>query len=232
MLARLFPEAQFIFTYRNPITTIHSAERYVAIHDELPPVGDLPGTDAFFDATCRHWVEAMRSWRRVRTLIEGRHIEIAQEEIAADPTGIADRLTRFLHVPDLAARVSDAFKTVRENTAFPDREVTDYRYRLEWGEPRRNLMTSLCGDEAARWGYTLRFDSPAGPSRPPEHELGFGFTDFEAYCHWAEVEGNERARALDLELQHCLDLIDRIAKGRAMRILNRLDPLFLRLGLR
>lgn len=232
MLAKLFPKAQFLFTYRNPITTIHSAERYVASHDELPPVGYDPGTAGFFGATCRHWVEAMQSWRYVRPLLSGRFMEIAQEHIASQPQRVAQEMEDFLSLPGAAGGIADTFRGNRENTAFPDREVGDYKYRVSWDQARRDAMAEICGAEASRWGYSLDFDRPGGPELTSDEVDDSGAPDFEAYCHWAEVVGNERARLLTIELENCLELVDQVAQGRVIRILNRLDPLFRRLHLR
>lgn len=228
ILARLFPKAQFIFTYRNPITTVLSAEEYVSRQDpELADPG--PGSEAFFEATCGHWVRSMSSWRYARQLLEGRFVELAQEHIAQEPLPVARKLMAFLGAEEAMAPVGEVFRTLRENTSFPDRAAGDYRYTPRWSEERRSLLDRICGEEAARWGYELSFDVPSGPDLDAQIRQQDAPPTLEEYCHWADLEGNERARELEAELRALRSLIEQVASGRAMRIMNRAQELLRRI---
>lgn len=227
VLGRLFPKSQFVFTYRHPVATVLSAEAYVARHD--PTVREPgPAKEAFFEATCGHWLRSMASWRYVRQLLEGRYLEIAQEHIAEQPSRVARELMTFLGAPEAAESVTEVFRSLRENTAFPDRAAGDYGYAPRWSEERRRLLARICGEEAARWGYTLSFDRPGGPDlrrqaadTPPPPTMA-------EYYHWADLEGNERARELEAELRAVRALIERIASGRLMRLMNGAQALLRR----
>ncbi len=227
MLARLFPKSQFIFTYRNPITTVMSAEEYV--RRQNPDMRDALQGDAFFEATCGHWTRSMRSWRFARRLLGGRFFELAQEHLAAEPARIAQELMSFLDAPEATEAVSEIFGKRRENTAFPDRAAGDYSYSPNWGEEPQRLLTRICGDEAARWGYDLSFDHPSGPDLHLQVADSGPAPTFQEYCHWADLEGNERARELEAELRVVRGLIEQVASGKAMRVMNRSRELLRRM---
>lgn len=164
MLAELFPKAQFIFMYRNPITVVHSTLRYLAKDRQFSPLERKRA----FRLTCELWGLVMRTWRFVRPLLQGRYIEIAQEHIVVMPDEVAHNVADFLHIPQQWERIAYTFKHKRENTAFPERKVGDFFYPIQWSRSEKRFLTATCKDEMALWGYQLDFRHPAGPlSSPP-----------------------------------------------------------------
>jgi hypothetical protein len=161
LLAELFPRAQFVFMYRNGITTVHSAVRLWADHEFWQSETEL------FQTMCRAWAETMSSWREVRGLLSNRYIEIAQEELASRPYVVASRLTDFLGVPQARSRVADLFQTKRVASAFPDRSPGDYGYQIDWGDEQRAHFTKTCEVEMGAWGFEMDFDSPGPAQRGP-----------------------------------------------------------------
>jgi hypothetical protein len=224
MLAELFPRSQFIFMQRNPITTLHSTIHVVSMERNDPTVKrDLQ----VFCVTCRHWVRVMELWRQVRPLLPGRYIEVAQEHIAEMPDQVAERVAKFLGIPQFAEAIADVFKSRRENTIFPDRDVGDFIYPVDWTDEQEKMLTDICWDEMSIWGYPLDFQHPGGPD--PAHAVIFESEpmdmDMATYYRWLD-------RQRDRELAQYKELLARIREGRVMRVLNKADKYLRRLGLR
>ena len=146
-LARIFPGAQFLFVYRNGLHNVHSA-----LHK-------WPDNPRIFEIQCRSWAQTMARWRDVRSGIEGRYLEVAQEDLARDPAGTARGICEFLGVPTGGESVAEMLRTTRLQTSFPDRRPGDYRYRLDWSDDRRRQFEEFCGPEMEAWGFAVDFES-------------------------------------------------------------------------
>jgi hypothetical protein len=211
ILAEIFPRSQFIFMKRSAITTVNSTLNYIS------KVSDMEA----FRVTCANWVRVMRTWRQVRHLLAGRYLEVSQEDIAKNPSAVASRVAEFLKVPQLADDFAYVFRSKRENTAFPDKNVGEYIYPVNWPHEQRTVLTDICGEEMAVWGYPLDFENPEG--------IGAGqvitrddveLEDMMGYYRWiSHVLGpNEKE-----ELIQCKEMLARINEGRVMRVLNWLN---------
>lgn len=149
ILARMFPKSQFIFMARSGTSVVHSGMKLW---------GDRPTT---FYKLCVRWTEVMSTWRQLRTQLEGRYLEIYQEELVADPDSMATRLTDFLNVPEAQQRIANLFGSKRVNTAFPTRSPGDYEYDLNWTSPQKAFFVKNCAQEMEAWGYDVPF--PVNP---------------------------------------------------------------------
>lgn len=156
LLAQLFPRAQFIFMYRNGITTVHSATKLWSDHEFWE------NERVLFETMCRAWAETMSTWRAVREELDGRYIEIAQEELAVAPLESARRLLDFLDTREGLARVAQLFESRRVLSAFPDKPAGDYGYEIDWSPERKDYFVSICGPEMEAWQFDIDFDSPQG----------------------------------------------------------------------
>lgn len=202
MLAELFPQSQFIFMYRNGITTVHSGMKFW---------GDDPDT---FEVLCQGWTETMSTWCDVRAGLAGRFIEIRQGEMATEPFSVSRRLVDFLGCPEKLLPVFEVLATRRVLPAFPDKRPGDYRYELNWSAEQVAQFERICGEEMASWGFELDFDMP-GASRA---DLA-GSEDLDKVLavlalretRIAELEGERNAL-----LQH----LRAVERGRIMRLLN------------
>ena len=47
------------------------------------------------------------------------------------------------------------FSKNRVLSAFPDRQVGDYEYDIDWSPEEKALFVRSCGAEMAEWGYAL-----------------------------------------------------------------------------
>jgi hypothetical protein len=225
VLADMFPQAQFIFMQRNAITTVDSTVAYVLRNSAQND------TDFVFRTTCENWVRVMRLWRRIRPLLTGRYIEVAQEHIVSTPDQVAYRVMGFLGVPQWAEAVADVFKSTRENTAFPDKPVDDFMYAVNWTDEQKQMLDDICGSEMAVWGYQLDFQHPGEPESalvgPAEVESPF--VEMDVYCRWMR---ETEAGRLQQKLQDCKELLARVEQGRVMRALNWLNGIAKRFNFR
>jgi hypothetical protein len=232
MLAQIFPAAQFIFMYRNPITTVNSAVHYVPKNvdpgSSSAPAGGQRPLHAY-RVTSKHWTRVMEIWRHVRHLLEGRYIEIPQEHIVQTPSQVAERLCTFLGIPQLTKEMADVFSTRRENTAFPDKAVDDFFYPVDWTDEQKAVLAEESQREVAYWGYELDFDYPGAPDPARATRFISDVVDMETYYWWlSEQDELEKSRQLAM----CREQLARIEQGRIMRALNAGERLFRRLGLR
>lgn len=231
MLAELFPRAQFIFMLRNPITTVHSTIHYVPKNRDRAAAVEQDDEETLYRirVTCRHWVRVMESWRQVRPLLAGRYIEVPQEHLVETPVGIAERLAEFLGIPGYAEAIAEVFQSRRENTAFPEKEVKEFFYPVNWTDEQEAVLTDICQDEMEVWGYPLDFQRPSGPDLPPVADDDVGLVDMLSYCRWLEIQGQNQKY---IELAAYREALARINQGRLMRVLNGLDRFLRRVGLR
>jgi hypothetical protein len=184
LLAHVFPRAQFVFAYRNPIATVSSGMRM------------WPDRPDGFRELCGAWVKTMRLWRKMKPLLRGRYVEIAQERMAAEPLATAENLAAFLRIPECAAQMGKLMATHRANSAYPDREPGDYSVDVRWSEDERWLFSGLCGEEMSVWGYAMDLDDPAGPGRPTAPAAAEGFADEMEYFAWLAGPGAEARRSV------------------------------------
>ncbi len=211
ILAEIFPRSQFIFMKRNAITTVDSTLNYISKVNNMEA----------FRVTCANWVLVMRTWRQVRHLLAGRYLEISQEDIAKNPSAIASRVAEFLGVPQLVDDFAHVFRSKRENTAFPDKNIGEYIYPVNWTYEQRTILSDICGEEMAIWGYPLNFESPEGhDAMQSTANDGAELMDMMGYYRWiSHILGpNEKE-----ELIQCKELLARINEGRVMRVLNWLN---------
>jgi hypothetical protein len=230
MLAELFPQSQFIFMLRNPIMTVNSSVHYIPKNRPVPkdvvPAEEKPLH--VYRTLCRHWVRVMETWRHVRHLLAGRYIEIPQEQIVVDPDSVARELTEFLGVPRTAETIANTFKSRRENTAFPNKEVDDFFYPVGWKEEQEAVLAEECAHEMTMWGYALDFERPGGPSPARIEKPASAPSDMVEYYRWL---GHQSELRCQRELAACQDLLLRINEGRVMRLMNSFNRILRSAGL-
>lgn len=229
MLLELFPESQVLFIYRNGVTVVHSGMRLWA--ERRPDV---------FGELCRGWVDTMNVWRRIRGLLGGRFLEIAQERVVAEPEAVARDLAEFLHLEPHADAIADRFATHRENTAFRDRAPGDYRYEIRFSAEQREYFAATCGREMAAWGYELDFEEPTAPSSSVVPTHPEGLESLRDYYSWVGVgkgiplhgECAEALARADLRIESLAAELQRLRSGRVLRLLLAGESLLRRMGFR
>lgn len=219
MLAEIFPKAQFIFTLRNPVTTVDSAVAYMLRHFAESDV------DSVFRGTCENWVRVMETWRWVRPLLAGRYIEVVQEHIVVEPDLVARQVMAFLDAPQWAEAVVSVFRSTRENSAFPEKPVSDFMYAVDWTDAQKALLTDICASEMAVWGYRLDVQHPGEPESPYADPVEPPFASLDSYYRWMQETYEagqlwEQSTELWRELQYYKDLLAQVSQGRVMRLMN------------
>jgi hypothetical protein len=202
LLAELFPCAQFVFLYRNGITNVHSGFKY------------WPDDPEIFNIMCRGWVETMSAWREVRESLDGRYIEIAQEEMAQKPYETARRLTSFLNARESLDRVAELLAFKRVLSAFPDKQPGEYRYVIDWSPEQKDYFVEMCQEEMRIWGFEVNLDAPASD--------GYEVSSFKEKDGTNAIRDPRDFRIAELE-HECLMLrkhLTQIEQGRVMRFLK------------
>lgn len=217
LLADLFPQAQFIFVYRNGITNVLSGVKF------------WQDTPDIFRTMCQGWAETMSAWRHLRTGLGGRYIEIAQEDIVVEPFGVATQLTDFLGMPLCCMAVTDLLASQRVLSAFPDKRPGDYNYDIDWNPQQKAFFIETCGPEMEAWGYEINFDSPgvvAEETSSLEQRATIAADMIGQYnAHIAEIMGQRDARIAELERERLAlrEHLTQIEQGRMMRLINGLQ---------
>jgi hypothetical protein len=94
-LAAHYPDARFVMTHRDPVAAIASTCSTVADarHKRTPSWRPEP---EFGDRLLAHWTAGMECAVHARNALgEDRFIDVAQHELQADPTGVAQRVYDF-----------------------------------------------------------------------------------------------------------------------------------------
>lgn len=201
-LAKLFPRAQFIFMYRNGITSVHSG------------INHWPDQPGIFEKLCGAWVRTMSTWREVRESLPGQYIEIAHEYLVSKPFETAARLTDFLRAPEALSSVGDLFQSKRVLSSFPDRPPGDYCYQIDWSPVQKAYFISTCKEEMETWGYDIDFDSPGTTG---DASLS---SDDPAALMEALNRRNARIAELERESQALRKRLTLMEQGRVMRLLK------------
>ncbi len=147
-LAAMFPAAQFVFTSRNGVDTVHSGKHR------------WPEVRGNFEGMCRGWTETMSSWRSVRRALGSRALEIAQEDLAAHPHETAADLCRFVGRVEKSEAMGSFFELQRLQSSFPDKPPGDYSYSIDWTPVEVRLFTEICAEEMREWGYSWKLEDP------------------------------------------------------------------------
>jgi hypothetical protein len=118
----------------------------------------------------------MSTWTKVRSLLEDRYIEIAQEEVASNPKETAGRLTDFLHIPEHRDAIADLFRSQRPDTAFPEKPPGDYSYEISWSKEQKRYFIQACREEMKAWRYSFDCIEPIDMLTRAMIETSFGST--------------------------------------------------------
>lgn len=207
LLANLFPQAQFIFMCRSGVTTIHSAVKLWRDHKFWANEIEL------FQTMCLAWDETMSAWRRVRDEIQGRYLEVRQEDMACNPDEVATTLTDFLGLPEFSTSISDLLRSNRANSAFPDRSPGDYCYQIDWTDEQKVYFIETCQEEMEAWDYEVDFgslDSVQGKTSAPDRQLAETGVELR----------DTRIEELERECQALREHLREVEQGRVMRLLN------------
>ncbi len=237
MLIQLFPRSQIIFVYRNGISTVHSG---ISIWPTKPEI---------FKEMCQNWTRTMSTWRKLKPLLQGRYIELAQENMVQEPDQVALILAGFLHTPHHQTEMAECLRSCRANSSFPDRPPQDYAYQIDWSEQQKAFFIETCQTEMKAWGYPLDFQHPAASNRNQAAPHPSPIVDMPTYYAWLSESHLGRVKQERNQLRHLLQqseanlgqveqerdqlrrLLQRINQGRVMRAMNKITRGLQRLGL-
>lgn len=146
MLMEMFPASRAIFNLRNPYGVVESVRRKWSSAPAVP-------------ALAKRWLETSKLFRDTieEKVDASRWLVLRQEEIAATPVRISDRIAGFLEAPEIAGALAAYFQknSRKQNAPLEAGGATLPRIPYPKGVSRWDLgrISRVCGAEMERRGY-------------------------------------------------------------------------------
>lgn len=137
-LSWCFPRARFVFMHRNGIANVLSRIRKFG--------GD-------FSDHCRDWTACMEAWEGARSELP-HFLEVAQEEMAADPTRVAGAVAEYLSASGAAEAIAESLRSGsrgRTGAGLGKDSFAD----TDWSDFEIARFKTYCGAAMARWGHPI-----------------------------------------------------------------------------
>jgi hypothetical protein len=140
-LARIWPEAKFIFMKRRGIENMLSRLR------------KFPDSIAF-RSHCADWTAAMEAWETVRPSLGVNALEIDQKEMLSRPDDVARRVGIFLELDETerTALGTHLHDRTLERTANYDADTPDIS-ETGWSSEQIAIFRDICGTTMRKFGY-------------------------------------------------------------------------------
>jgi hypothetical protein len=141
VLAETWPKARFVFMKRRGLENLMSRLR------KFPAIG--------FEAHCVDWAAIMYDWRKVRSSVPGKFVEIEQRSLLLDPVGWAERVGAVIGLDEaeiraLGARLSSERAEMTDPTAQIFADISE----TGWSAEMIEMFRATCGPEMDAYGYT------------------------------------------------------------------------------
>ena len=146
-LLEMFPQAKFIFIYRNPYVLFYSIrnmwKRAILGFYSVQKLTD----DELDEIVFGHFDYLMEKYEKDRHLIpEGNLCEVSYEELKADPSGTIQKIYSLLDIPDFEKTTGDLLSQIESEKAY-----SNFRYIFD------PLTLQRIGEKWAgyisRWNY-------------------------------------------------------------------------------
>lgn len=145
-LLALFPDARFVFLHRHPYEIAASME--AMIQTTLPISTLHRATPDVADAVDQTFATTVRAYLRDRSRIpSGRLVEVAYDDLVADPVETVAGIYRQLELPEADAARARLAEVIGGEAPFP-RNV-----RPPLAEARRRSIAARCPEAFEAWGY-------------------------------------------------------------------------------
>jgi hypothetical protein len=147
-ILELFPDAKFIFIYRNPYQLWYSThslwKRTLEKHYMLQRIADEELEELIF----WHYEQLMGHYERDRSLVPpGNLAEVRYETFESDPLGESERIYRELNLP--------GFENAREEiTAQVEKEKHYRKYSYTYDDHKQDQVERRWGHFIRKWNYT------------------------------------------------------------------------------
>lgn len=135
-LNECFPGSRFVFQRRNPVANV------------LSRMVKFGGS---FESHCRDWAGAMEAWLNIRPLLP-HYVEIQQEDMLADPAGVAKALADYIGLPESAAGICQSLKTDSLERTGAGVGQSD-RLQAGWTAEQVAMFDKICGPAMRTFGY-------------------------------------------------------------------------------
>ncbi|MBV8359408.1 MAG: sulfotransferase [Deltaproteobacteria bacterium] len=141
IVARAWPNARFIFMKRRGLENVISQLR------------KFPADS--FDRDCRRWADVMADWRKIRSAVPGKFVELEQRTLLHDPDGSALRVGTLLELPAIEVEaLGEQLRILRPETTDPSAHVVSDVAETGWSSEMIETFHRICGPEMEAYGYT------------------------------------------------------------------------------
>ncbi len=126
-LRECFPDAYFIFLFRNPVANVLS--RFAKFHQT-------------FESACRDWAASMTAWTKVRDELP-HYLEIRQEDMMQKPHDVAARITDYIGMPEIAPTIEESLSAgthERTGAGIGKTSVGE----TEWTAEQKRFFSQIC----------------------------------------------------------------------------------------
>ncbi len=127
-LYECFPEAYFIFLWRNPVANVLS--RMVKFGGQ-------------FDGHCRDWAASMQAWHEEREKLP-HYLEIRQEDMAENPAAVGKAMARYLGMEPIAAGIAESLSAGSHERTGAGLGKTSVR-ETSWTPEQIATFSRICG---------------------------------------------------------------------------------------
>ena len=144
LLARVYPNARFVFMHRHPIKLMLSRQK------KFPTSPIESGITA--------WASTMAAWRELKKVIDrSTWVEIAQADLATRSGDVVASLREPLALDDnqCAAMAAYLHRERPESTGSVRDDAEVYLGDVEWPADIKDWFRRMCGAAAAEYGYRL-----------------------------------------------------------------------------
>jgi hypothetical protein len=146
----LFPQAKFLYIYRNGIDVLASMLR----HSSFKPLG--------FEALCSFWADRVVQYRYLTEW--DRALTLRQEDFLNSPDEELRKIYDFLEIAPDSGPVDYAKSTLEHPLGQATQKVNPKRVinqrqpaHQDWSEEQKTTFRSICGDAMEELGYTIPF---------------------------------------------------------------------------
>ncbi|MEI6140782.1 MAG: sulfotransferase [Mariniphaga sp.] len=149
ILLEMFPQAKFIYIYRNPYHLYYSArnmwKRAILKYYSVQKISDKELDEIVFE----HFNYLTRQYMKDKVLIpEGNLIEISYEALKADPFGTIQKIYSQINLPDFESTADDLLKQLETEKSYRN-------FQYQFSSETLNKIEEKWGEYIRQWKYEV-----------------------------------------------------------------------------
>jgi hypothetical protein len=137
--SEIFPNALYIYMYRDPISCILSNIRTWSLSPQL------------ITSTAERWVESMKEWRKNRNYVRASYIEIFQNNLRNNLEEEIKKLSNFLNLSDIEKESLNTFFLENEINISKQKNLKKTEKKEEY------VIEKIVEDEILNWPEIINY---------------------------------------------------------------------------